>query len=267
MEQVEVGCGTCGVELAGLRCSRCRAAWYCSKQCQRSDWKQHKLSCQKTEAPDDVPPGDGCWNGGGYDGADVRVTTLSTVPGFVLDGFAGLQVCTQLRNAMDAAMADRSHRGGYCLVYPDSASDDITPQARAFLGQVRGSMRRACERLFGLKQRLWVGGSLMSRITAPAPLDGQDTCPTHNYTGLHVDQFNLHFYHYSALLYLSETGDDFDGGAFEFVSDPRLQECESQEGLDEVACGLYGSNDSNDIPGEMRTPIAPQIGSSQQCHA
>eukprot|EP00658_Telonema_sp_P-2_P079945 TRINITY_DN7869_c0_g1_i1.p1 TRINITY_DN7869_c0_g1~~TRINITY_DN7869_c0_g1_i1.p1 ORF type:complete len:351 (+),score=72.46 TRINITY_DN7869_c0_g1_i1:119-1171(+) len=44
-----VGCGTCGAEAAGLRCSRCKVTWYCSKQCQRSDWKHHKLSCRETE--------------------------------------------------------------------------------------------------------------------------------------------------------------------------------------------------------------------------
>lgn len=28
------------------KCSRCRAAWYCSKECQRADWKDHKPFCK-----------------------------------------------------------------------------------------------------------------------------------------------------------------------------------------------------------------------------
>lgn len=27
------------------RCSRCKAAWYCSRECQTADWKEHKKSC------------------------------------------------------------------------------------------------------------------------------------------------------------------------------------------------------------------------------
>ena len=32
-----------------LRCSRCKKVNYCSKECQRSDWKQHKKQCKKPE--------------------------------------------------------------------------------------------------------------------------------------------------------------------------------------------------------------------------
>ena len=31
---------------ATLKCSRCRSAWYCSRSCQRSDWKAHKATCE-----------------------------------------------------------------------------------------------------------------------------------------------------------------------------------------------------------------------------
>ncbi|CAE7562123.1 unnamed protein product [Symbiodinium natans] len=34
------------------RCSRCGAAAYCSTECQRKDWKTHKLSCQKVVSPE-----------------------------------------------------------------------------------------------------------------------------------------------------------------------------------------------------------------------
>lgn len=39
-------CNACGATGARLkRCSRCRKAWYCSKECQKSDWKVHKRVC------------------------------------------------------------------------------------------------------------------------------------------------------------------------------------------------------------------------------
>lgn len=28
-----------------LRCTRCRCAMYCSKECQKADWKAHKILC------------------------------------------------------------------------------------------------------------------------------------------------------------------------------------------------------------------------------
>lgn len=42
-------CAACGKEGAAvgtlLNCSRCKVVRYCSKGCQREDWKRHKKSC------------------------------------------------------------------------------------------------------------------------------------------------------------------------------------------------------------------------------
>jgi hypothetical protein len=44
-------CGQCGKQLATpLRCSRCRARWYCSPECQRTDWPKHKSTCHPPAA-------------------------------------------------------------------------------------------------------------------------------------------------------------------------------------------------------------------------
>ncbi|KAI0629801.1 ankyrin [Trametes polyzona] len=42
----ERACATCGKSEGALKfCAKCGAAWYCSKECQRTDWKKHKLGC------------------------------------------------------------------------------------------------------------------------------------------------------------------------------------------------------------------------------
>lgn len=53
-------CGHCGAQVGGsdregklvaklLACGRCRAAHYCSAECQRSAWPAHKKECKKKE--------------------------------------------------------------------------------------------------------------------------------------------------------------------------------------------------------------------------
>ncbi|KAJ7617868.1 hypothetical protein FB45DRAFT_215666 [Roridomyces roridus] len=50
----------CG-EPAANRCSSCKAVSYCSKECQRGDWKTHKIACKaatsvaSSSSPSDVP--------------------------------------------------------------------------------------------------------------------------------------------------------------------------------------------------------------------
>ncbi|CAN0472242.1 unnamed protein product, partial [Ectocarpus sp. 8 AP-2014] len=39
-------CAKCGKGGNSLQCSRCRKVAYCSKECQRRDWKSHKPSCR-----------------------------------------------------------------------------------------------------------------------------------------------------------------------------------------------------------------------------
>lgn len=38
-------CGKCGKEDSTMLCSRCKKKYYCSKNCQVSDWETHKLNC------------------------------------------------------------------------------------------------------------------------------------------------------------------------------------------------------------------------------
>jgi hypothetical protein len=57
-EQEQVGgndvCAVCNLASPLFSCNRCLKKNYCSKDCQKSDWAQHKLICQKH--PDAPPP-------------------------------------------------------------------------------------------------------------------------------------------------------------------------------------------------------------------
>ena len=44
-------CKTCAKEASNVitlkRCAKCKTQWYCSRPCQRADWKNHKQTCYK----------------------------------------------------------------------------------------------------------------------------------------------------------------------------------------------------------------------------
>jgi hypothetical protein len=48
--QLENVCNGCG-KSAKTRCSICNYCWYCSDECQKEDWKIHKLMCVKHQKP------------------------------------------------------------------------------------------------------------------------------------------------------------------------------------------------------------------------
>ena len=40
------GASCCDTLGASLRCAQCRLVWYCSRQCQKVDWRVHKQTCK-----------------------------------------------------------------------------------------------------------------------------------------------------------------------------------------------------------------------------
>ena len=49
---MEQQCHTEGCHNVGsFRCSRCKIAKYCSKECQKAAWKQHKKQCKSDASP------------------------------------------------------------------------------------------------------------------------------------------------------------------------------------------------------------------------
>ncbi|KAH7397322.1 hypothetical protein BKA66DRAFT_454149 [Pyrenochaeta sp. MPI-SDFR-AT-0127] len=39
-------CSACSGQPARRRCSRCKSAYYCDRNCQKSDWKAHRGACE-----------------------------------------------------------------------------------------------------------------------------------------------------------------------------------------------------------------------------
>ena len=48
-EQQQPLCPGCGVQPGRMRCSGCRAVWYCSRECQTSAWATHKRVCKRSQ--------------------------------------------------------------------------------------------------------------------------------------------------------------------------------------------------------------------------
>ena len=42
-------CQVCFKQCETLTCSACKAAWYCSRSCQRKDWKSHRQQCRAVQ--------------------------------------------------------------------------------------------------------------------------------------------------------------------------------------------------------------------------
>jgi len=46
-----MSCGTCGITENLSICAGCNKQTYCSKKCQKKDWKKHKVGCNLSECP------------------------------------------------------------------------------------------------------------------------------------------------------------------------------------------------------------------------
>ena len=47
-ERLQQECGQCG-KLSETKCARCKMIYYCSKDCQKNNWKKHKKVCKYME--------------------------------------------------------------------------------------------------------------------------------------------------------------------------------------------------------------------------
>ncbi len=53
----DIKCGYCGKSEKLLRCTKCKLASYCNRECQKKDWPSHKMSCNSNlkESRSDLP--------------------------------------------------------------------------------------------------------------------------------------------------------------------------------------------------------------------
>lgn len=58
-------CELCGKMENLLKCGRCRSSFYCSKEHQKQDWKNHKLKCKEPQLPKQTQP----------TGADAKISS------------------------------------------------------------------------------------------------------------------------------------------------------------------------------------------------
>ena len=54
--EVNKPCGHCGKPEGKQRCSRCKVVYYCGRECQQADWKEHKKTCGAAPASPEPPP-------------------------------------------------------------------------------------------------------------------------------------------------------------------------------------------------------------------
>eukprot|EP00873_Tetraselmis_striata_P034029 jgi/Tetstr1/454293/TSEL_041212.t1 len=76
-------CWSCEAPEARLRCSSCRAARYCDRQCQRAHWAVHKGRCGRRLC--DAGHTEGCCGWTGWDTSTFRVQSMKLY--MVDDGF------------------------------------------------------------------------------------------------------------------------------------------------------------------------------------
>ncbi|KAF9648126.1 hypothetical protein BDM02DRAFT_3097041, partial [Thelephora ganbajun] len=70
-------CSKCGTRTASIkRCARCRSRLYCSPECQKVDWKEHKRSCQPFDKEENLLIVTPTYHYGGR----TFLSTISTVP-------------------------------------------------------------------------------------------------------------------------------------------------------------------------------------------
>jgi hypothetical protein len=110
----------CGAPQPKLKCSRCASVCYCSKQCQKGDWKVHKLECKETPSK-------------GICDKEVRQVQLDARPGADLrsadveDEVLGAESAVGGAAAWQGDEHDQTSEAGHAAVAPDlSAALDLS---------------------------------------------------------------------------------------------------------------------------------------------
>lgn len=173
-----------------------------------------------------------------YTSLGLAVTPPHQTARIALDRVISEPHCKALRAAADAAMSGTPARGGHCNVAVGAVGCVAAAQRRDGTTAVLNCHGEVLSRLMIYKTRLQImeyygepelfeSGSVITRIScAPGYADNDQV----DYACLHVDKANIGSYDYSALLYLSEYGVDFQGGKFAFCHDDVVKLVEPRMG-------------------------------------
>eukprot|EP00927_Polykrikos_kofoidii_P076629 TRINITY_DN73698_c0_g1_i1.p1 TRINITY_DN73698_c0_g1~~TRINITY_DN73698_c0_g1_i1.p1 ORF type:complete len:463 (-),score=81.05 TRINITY_DN73698_c0_g1_i1:8-1396(-) len=138
--------------------------------------------------------------------------------------FARLPQAMMLREAIEGSLGGLLHQGVEVSLVPDAAARDrLGPGAFRLLGALAEHARVVATQHFVPPggESLCLVGALMKRLRLPAEDGPNQVEPKHDPYVPHSDQVNVAGYEYSALLYLSTAGDDFDGGDFVFLDEDK----------------------------------------------
>ena len=138
----------------------------------------------------------------------------------VRDFFASAEDCRDLIVATESAMQNLFHRGGTTSLAPchKQSQDRLGVKGALLFEFLLHKTRLQIMRDYNLTA-LYLSGALLTRLIADPPIDKWDMDPSHAYWNAHVDKANIPTYDYSALLYLSTRGADFEGGELAFIDD------------------------------------------------
>lgn len=134
----------------------------------------------------------------------------------IADDFATAAETSEMVAAMDRSFKGLYHQGEETLLVPEADSkyrmgDSAFNLTVTLLERVRLGVAR-----FLNASDLFYSGSLLKRMDYPPLDDGMQLDPSHDSSNPHVDKANIASYDWSALLYLTSVGKEFEGGELAF---------------------------------------------------
>lgn len=137
----------------------------------------------------------------------------------ILDGVATAEESAAMMATMDAGLQGLFHQGAETLLVPGTDSQERLGKAgylltASLLERVRGRVAAALN-----ISEVFYSGSLLKRMDHPPLEDAMQVDLNHDSSNPHADKANIASYDWSALLYFSSVGADFDGGELLFLDE------------------------------------------------
>jgi len=166
-----------------------------------------------------------------YTSLNLAVAPPRKTTRIAMDGMASEHHCDVLKASADAAMVGAPERNGHSNVAVGAVGSITAAQRREGNSCMLDCRGDVVSRLLIYKTRLQImehydlpelyeSGSVITRIACPTGV--RSSRDKLHYACLHVDKANIASYDYSALIYLSDYGSDFDGGKFAFCDNGRV---------------------------------------------